>query len=689
VRYTSGGAVMAIPNNPFWSFVSYVDDTTIDLGACPTWYSLSNQEIMTLTAVVGPNNTNALPFDEVDVLLNHSQNNTPFTPFSQIDGEVTRARMTGIGGLAIGGSLNGIAQGYQSGQFLLESSITRIVNVDQFFRWQIEVKFINSGMYDSGWFFSSDCLKAGISTEWAVVSGEPYNRITGTYSLDADTGYYDEPFNTGLLDATLVQGLPEIDYCVPTTGDIIVDGPITDIGIGSCYLPTDVTYYKNKLESQTLLTMAVGTSPALAATTYNSPLNPSGAAYDLTVNSVTSVGTVTTINVTITPNAAFQTFIDGRDPVDRRFLLWVRCGNLNLLAHDAQLVCDPPEGGPLLMEQSYAFLDHSENVSDITTDFTGFECNTEDDIAYVGRFLLDKNQPVESFSIKMEAYNNLTGDDFTLQQVTFGFSTVPISNDGRYLLNESQTIINTLPNTSEKLTAVLDLDGSLDTPTQYGVRIFAPWLMNWKYWLDLLSASVDFYPAQNQNWEQYDNLLPDWTVRLELSLVIDGLSYTHTEPINIKDYDSNTSVVQNIELYIDSSNINVGIVTEGQLMRVVATHTLVNGQFWDPNTTWGMITVEPFQAERRWILSTVVNYDNNTNNPLYPLAGLLMPITYPTPDVARMECYFNPDLINLSEGVKFTTKIKSKCPTDEVIFKTMTDGTIKTTTGGDNKTIAN
>jgi hypothetical protein len=689
VRYTSGGAVLAVPNNPFWSFVSYVDDTTIDLGACPTWYSLQNSEIMTLTAVVGPNDTNALPFDQLDILLNHSQNGVPFTPFSQIDGEVTRARMTGIGALSVGGSINGILQGYQSGQFLLESSITRVVNVDQFYRWEIMVKFINSGMYDSGWFFSSDCLKAGISTEWAVVIGEPYNRLTGTYSLDADTGYYDEPFNTGLLDATLVQGIGEIDYCVPTTGDIIVDGPITDIGIGSCYLPIDTTYYKNRLESQSVLTMIVPTSPALAATTYNSFINPDGGAYDLTINSVTSVGTVTTINVTITPNAAFQTFIDGRDPQDRRFLLWVRCGNLNLLAHDSQLVCDPPEGGPLLMEQSYAFLDHSENVSDITTDFSGFECNTEDDIAYVGRFLLDKNQPVESFSIKMEAYNVATGDDFTLQQVTFGFSTVQISGDGRYLLNESQTIINTLPNTSEKLTAVLDLDGSLDTPTQYGVRIYAPWLMNWKYWLDLLSASVDFYPAQNQNWVQYDDLLPDWTVRLELSLVIDGLSYTHTEPINIKDYDSDPNVVQNIELYIDSSNINVGIVTEGQLMRVVATHQLINGQFWDPSNTWGMITVEPFEAERRWILSTVVPYDNNTNNPLYPLSGLLMQITYPTPDVARMECYFNPDLIDLSEGVKFTTKIKSKCPTDEVIFKTMTDGTIKTTTGGDNKTIAN
>jgi hypothetical protein len=435
--------------------------------------------------------------------------------------------------------------------------------------------------------------------------------------------------------------------------------------------------------------MVIPTTAVVASTTYNSAVNPSGASYDITVNSVNSVGTVTTINVTITPNANFQTFIDGRDSVDRRFLLWVRCGNLNLLAHDAQLVCDPPVGGPLIMEQSYAFLDHSENVQNTVLDFTGFECNIEDDIAYVGRFLLDKNQTVESFSIKMEAYNSVTLDDFTLQQVTFGFSTVPISNDGRYLLNETQTIINTLPNTSEKLNAVLDLDASLDTPTQYGVRIFAPWLINWKYWVALLSASVDFYPNQNQNWEQYDNLLADWTVRLELSLVIDGLSYTHTEPINIKGYDSDEDILQTIELYIDSSNTLVEVVTEGELMRVVATHKLLNGTVWDQSDVWGMITVEPYEAERRWILSTVVPYDNNINNPLYPLSGLLMDITYPAPNVARMECYFNPDLIDLSNGVKFTTKIKDNCRSVEVTNKTMTDGTVKTTTTGDNKTIAN
>ena len=688
VVYTAGGAPLAVPNNPFWTLVSSVDDVTLDIGSCPIWYNIVQQQIVSLTAVVGDNNSTALPFDELDVLLNHSQNNTPGSIFSQIDAEASRGRMSGIASLSVGGSIPGILLGNQSGGFFKSVEITRVANEFQFYSYQIALTFINPGMYDSQWFFSADCLKSYISMQWAVVIGEPYNRLTGLYTLDADTGYFDEPFNTGINNSVLVQGISEIDYCVPTTADIIVDGPITDLGIGSCYLPTDVTYYKNKVQSQANLTMIVPTSPAVA-TIYNSDLNPSGSGYDLEINSVTSVGSITTINVTITPNASLTAFMGARDVTDRLFLMWVRCGNNNLLVYNNQLQCAPPIGGPLVMEQSYAFLDHSENVSDVIGDFSGFECNTEDDIGYVGRFLLDKNQPIDSFSVRVEAFNSTSDEDFTLQEIEFGFSTVLISGDGRYLLNETQTVINTLPTTSQKLNAVLVLDATLDTPTQYGVKIYVPWLMNWKYWLPQLNANVDFYPNLNKNWVQYDDTLVDWTVRMELQLLKNGLAFTHTENIDIKDYDSEPLIQQNIELYVDSTNVNVGIVTEGLLMRVVATHTLLSGDNWTPETTWGMITVEPFQSDRRWIISTIVDYDNNTNNPLYPLATLLMAITYPSPNVARMECYFNPDLIDLNNGVKFTTKIKDFCPGNSgFLLKTMTDGTTKTTTTGVDKTLA-
>jgi hypothetical protein len=100
-----------------------------------------------------------------------------------------------------------------------------------------------------------------------------------------------------------------------------------------------------------------------------------------------------------------------------------------------------------------------------------------------------------------------------------------------------------------------------------------------------------------------------------------------------------------------------------------------------------MITVEPYESAPRYLTSSVINYDGNPNNPLTPLSGLLTPITYPTPDVARMECYFNPNLINLANGVKFTVKIKG-CTTAKELLKVTTRPEQKLTTDDQFKIIA-
>jgi hypothetical protein len=651
----NNGGSLAYP--PFWSQLSYVDDVLADFGAMPVWYNITNSQYIDIYAVTGPNVFTALPLDEMDLLVNHVENGNPGSEFSLIDAEATRSRMTGIASLGVGGSVPGLLLGNQSGQFLKSVSIQRITAIDQQYRYRVDVEFVSSGMYDDAWFFSSGCLKTWLRTEWAVTSGEPFDRMIGLYNLDGNSGFYDEPYNTGVVDSSLVQGISEIDYCVPTTADIIVDGPTTNIQIGSCYLPIDSTYYKNQLESQCNLTMIVPSSDAVV-TTYNSDLNPGLAGYVLTINSVTVLGSQTTINVTFTPNPLFSSFIDGRDPNDRRFLVWVKCGNINHLVHDAQLQCDPPIGGPLPMVQDYGYLHHGENIETAVGDLTGFIADTEDDVAYLGRFLLTKNNlSYESFTVRMEAYNTVTGDDFTLATVQFAFGSVPISGDGRFLLNESATVVTTLPTTSVKREATLELTPFLDTPTQYGVTIYAPWLLDWRYWLNQSGVNVDFYPNFNKDWEQYDNPT-DWVLRTKLILIEDGLAYVHDNVIIDRPYDADATIISSIDLVDDATNNIVGVVPAGNLMRIVATHKNTLGA-WDVPSTWGMITIEPYESDRRWICSTIVPFDNDSNNPLTPLTGLLCALTFPLPDVARMECYFDSNLIDLSNGVKITAKIYS------------------------------
>lgn len=683
-RRTGGGALI----QDWYSSIQYVDNTICDFTAMPSWYDITNNEILTITVVQVSGAPLVEERDDVDILLNHVKNSTAGTVNSLIDGEVSRVRISGIQALAINSTLNGIILGYQSGQFFISATFTKLTPVDSFNKYRITLVFVHSGMYDDGtWFFSSDCLKSYISTQWARVINEPYARYIGLYNLAADTGYYDEPFNTGFIDSTLISGVSEIDYCVPTNFEITVDGPTSGIMIGAAYLPTDETYYKNQLSSQTALTMIVPSTPIISGGIFPSYTNSFGAGYDLTINSIFVAGSQTTINVTVNPSAAFQSFIDGRDSLDRRFQLWVKCGSINHLVYDDQLVCAPIPADPLIMDSSVAFLDHSLNVSEYYSTLFDTEYNTEDDFAYFGTFKLIKGNIYDRLSVYMEAVNNVTGEDFTLRVIQFNFSGVQVSGDGRYLLDEAIAVNPDLQATSQKIISLLKLQPTLDTISEYGVSIYAPFLLNWRYWLEQANANTDFWPNQNRNWQQYDNF-GDWNVQLRLELVDALGAHNHTEDITILPYDSNRDIFQQIELYLDADLQNVPAVINGSLHRVVATHTILDSRIWDQSNIWGMITVEPIENQPRWICSTVVDYDNNINNPLSPLSTLLMDITYPAPNVARMECYFNPDLINTTNGVKFTSKVKGCAFIPEVVQKTTTDDVQKETTDNQIKTIS-
>lgn len=92
-----------------------------------------------------------------------------------------------------------------------------------------------------------------------------------------------------------------------------------------------------------------------------------------------------------------------------------------------------------------------------------------------------------------------------------------------------------------------------------------------------------------------------------------------------------------------------------------------------------MLTIEPKESAPRSICSSIVPYDN-TPNPLTPISGLLCSLTFPIPNVAILKCKFNPNLIDLSNGVKITAKIKQGCDGIVELLKSTTDDTDKDTT---------
>jgi hypothetical protein len=646
-------------------------------GAILSWYTAPNQTLSIIVKYKTNEKRNGLLLD-----INHVRNSTGGSEFSLIDGEVTRQAID-LTATITNEVRSGVPIGNESGQFITVVSMEDLTTYPNDLRtYEITLGVINSGVFDSQLFDFSDCLKLFLKFNWQRTYGDPNNMTITSMSDGADTGFFDQAFNNGVIDATLVQGINELYFDTVSSGQISIDSSALQLGFGACYIPTLDAYYKNQPYNQSELTLIAPTQNAVSPITIsNAFTNPQNAGYTITFSNPTTIGTVTTWDYTFTPDNDFGNFMASRDVGDRLFYVWARYGSVNLLLFGDQLKQTIKQGDPLNMVV-HDFTDHSQNYNDTNIVEAGFSGNVEDDLAFIGKFIVPINSDITNVSAIVEAYDSVTNDKFTIQSVNFDFTNVPLVF-GYYPINQSQLLFSILENTNVKREASLIRDNSVDTISEYGFKIFIPIIYNWRYWLPQNNADAQFYPnEQTQNWIPYDNTA-NWNLRLKISANIDGLESTYEEDVTLLDYDSEPLIDQDIQLIRDLDNTNVGVVIEGELMRVVAEHTLTDPlQQWLIPSVWGMITIEPKEGAPRWQSSTIVPYDNNTLNPLSPISGLFCSLTFPSPNVARMECYFDSTKINLSNGVKFTTKIKGCVIEYSNNFKLKTDGSIKLTTYG-------
>jgi hypothetical protein len=640
VIHASNGSPIMIWN----ASVVAVNGNTIELDDIQAQPNIGNDEDL----VVYVNNRKR---EGVQMEINHVQNGTAGSEFSLIDGEPTifNFDLTGTS------PITGVQAAKKSGQFEISASLTLTNDGPKNRYYDLTLSIVQSGVYDSTQFDYAQCLKLFIKSKWQSILGESFSNLIHIFSEDANTGWFDEAFNTSVVDATLVSGISELAFDAPTTGSFVIDSASIYNAIGSSYIPDDESYYKNKFFNQTQLGMTVKTSTYALNIPIGSGTNPDGANYSIEINSITTVGTQKTVNFTFDPNSAFTTFFEGREDGDRLFRVWFKAGNVNVLVFNDQLISNPPIGGALDFENN-TYFDHSENITVGTGTKTDYSANIEDDIAFFGNFLVDLNANLSSFNAKIEAFNSVSGEAFTLISANFDFTGIPVVG-GKVILNETLPIQTQLPTTSEKRSAILKLDPSIDTVSQYGISIYFPFLYRWEYWLQQLNANADFYPnEQTKNWLPYDTT-GDWTIRLECTLIKEGLSYIYTDQLEIKDYDSNVEIDQTIDLFLESSGQLVYAIIDNDLMRIKATHELTSGN-WDTDNIWGQITVEPKEGSPRWICSTVIPFDNNPSNPLQPISGSVMAKTFPALNVVQFECYFDTTKMDTTNGVSITTKVK-------------------------------
>ena len=619
------------------------------VNALLTWKS-GTQYVYIIAKQKGGSKRNGLELN-----LNFLPQTGTLTPNSLIDGSVNRILfdLTGtINGQVVTGTQVNIA----SGQYAVSATITDNTTYPNKTRsYELEVEFIQGGAMLESTFDFGGCLKPYFGLVWQRTFGNPNNNLLHVICDNADTGWYDQAYNSGVINATLVSGISTLYFNQVQTGQISIDSASNDFGFGAGYIPVDSNYYKNQTVDQSILSMFTETTTSAAPILLTSPLNPSGAGYTLEFSNPVTVGTVTTWDWEFTQNNDFITFMDGRSVGDRLFYIWAKYGTVNLLLFADQLTELPPAPG-LLKMPVHRFFDHSQNIVDDNITKFGFEGNIEDDIAFIGKFLIPINADIRYAKAEIWAVETSTDEEFLLNSSFFDFAGVP-KVGGYYPVDQSQTVITTLPTTSAKLTARLVRDNYIDTITDYGMRIYLPFFYSWEYWIAQPNANPVFYPNdQTRNWYPYGST-GNWKLQLRVTVDINQLDYIYSEFIDIKDYDSDANINQTMNLQVVSTSQNVNVIVEGELHYVVATHLLTTGD-WDQSTVWGMITVEPTEASPRWICSTTVAYDNNLANPLTPITGLYADLTFPVPNLAVITCYFNPNNVNLTNGVKFTSKIK-------------------------------
>jgi hypothetical protein len=678
-KYTSAGVLSAT----HYANVTSVTATNLNLD---TWsaglfYDISANEIMEVVPVVS---VGGVPRRRSDLLLefNHALNNQIGSSASLIDGEKTQIFFGQVNDLIVSGAQGGFLIGNQSGQFLDNSEIEYIgLNADGFHQYEISIEFANSGVFNQDWFATSDCLKVFVRGLWASKDNEVFNRAEFVLDESANTGWFNEANNISIATGgSVVLPISELKFNTVNTVSFEVDlngTDVDDLAIGGVYISTDDSYYKNKPTSQSKLSYLLPTTVISVGNTYTSN-NNDGAEWDVLVFDIDVVSDVATVTLEVTFNSDFQTFIDARDE-DRLFYIWAKVGNTNHLVFSEQLSKEMPTGGVLTMNSDYGFLDHAQNEVTAVGNSTGFEADIEDDLAYYGTFNLEKFKTTyENINVRIEAYNTTTDERFTLQQTNFSFaSAIYQSSTGKYLLNQTQNINNELLNTSEKRNAVVQLTGVEDSES-YEVSIYYPFLINWKYWQSLTGVNTDFAPDFNNDWFPYANT-GAWEVRATIVLTDNGLNFEHSNTLAINIYDANDDVDTTIVLRKQSDNSVVTFIPKNEPLIIETTHVLNSG-VWDLQKIWGQITVEPFENSPRWMLSSIIDFDNNINNPLRPISGTLLNLDFIFPNIIKFSCNFDSSKLSTVKNVKITAKIKQGLENIVTLNKLTTTNDDKETT---------
>lgn len=634
---------------------------------------------------------------------------------SLIDGSINRFRYNELDTLALGGSAVMLPINNLSGGYFRDVTIEYVAEQDLFRKYKISFNFFNWAMLQSGfdepdWFEGTKTIGGIHRVNMLTVQGDNGSALKfNTNGNSGNVGGFDENYNTGIAGYTLnnveftnLAGDPieGIDYSNTCKFEAVVNDPFgrlsvvfSRFNIGMCWRTIDTDEYQNNTNSfgeNTLVSAPFGDfshSVTPNPTQYNGETK-NGLRWSFKNLQFTVGGGVLTVTGEIIPAAANDDYFESIDEDEKLHTLWVSCYrndyapvnryDTSITIYNDDVISAPVLGNPLVVDDS-SFQDHA--LLDISAPLT--LTTTEDDSNFNINLRLLKDTTYASLTAKIEMYNSLTNDKFTVESFTFPFNSIPFVG-GVYQFNELIPRNFNLPPDSTFNDLDLTLNG-IETLVDYGVELNYGWLNRWEYWLQQDNADLHFFDLNepnnglNKNWQIYA-LDPDWSPQITILVEKDGVSDFFSRPFNIRRYeDEDVTTVCTFTNLEDGSNPTV-LVANTQIQ--VNVEMTWNAGVFDGTQLWAESTIEDFESGNRWVLSSYLDQGNVNSNPLKPLNGLTKLQVLIVGNVANLNYVIDTNVLN-STSVSISHRIHSL--NGDLGGKIYEDGTPKLMENGTNK----
>lgn len=661
--------------------------------------------------------------ETVEFFFNLSQNGTPSVN-SVIDNQVNQFVNSNIANIPVAGSEPMTQINLKSGGWIKDVTINRLADSGIRRQYRIDYKFFQWGLIQDGfnppnWYDAANSLTPTIQIQTTAINGNTNGILEAQNATqEANTGWFNENYNGGVNNYALVSidwkdfngnAIEAWDYSNECTFTAICNAPNQNTTssryrIGTAWMPIDATEYQGKPDDigNNLLINAPEVeflhTASPSPTVYTGEENQDGVRFDLTNlqfeilpgDQLRVTGKIIPVNA----SAFFDQYADG----ERRMIIWVRIANftltnqfsdeVNLLIFDDDNYDAPTIGVQYPYVRAQEVLDHAGN------DITFFEekvgnTTTEDDVLYRAFFHLEEGEQYDGINTRIFARNLSTGEEFTLESLFFDFNGQPYVN-GKHEVNMTANRGFLLPIGTDRNTIEVKRFPTLDIPGFYGMNLEYGFLNNWRYWLEDPSVSLEFFDTNqpnnglNKNWQRFsfnNQGTGFWQVWIAFYVRKNDVDDYHEYKYRIRPYEDDPNVSTAITFTRQDGSQPTNLVQDEVIE--IECKFLWNQTF---DQEWATIRAEDFEGNVIGFISTEYDQQNQPGNVLKPIAGQTRLTKNNLGTTLECKCLIDTSTINANE-VSLSYRVSSE-PRAETNEKTMTDGTVKTTTYGTDKTIA-